>query len=158
MKTRQAKVAFDSHTSFQILYICYYETAWCISNLHASCKRRMQCVSQLISEYTSQFSYICSLNCIGVQAQGPRYTKLRIIFICTFSFECFTKFCAFHNAWVDTASMSLFSTNACLLKPVGIDVQTSNSHTREVYYVFTQIFTILRGYFQKLYCDFACFM
>ena len=81
----------------------------------------------------------------------------QILFICTFVFDCFSKFYTFHDAWAHTASMSIFPTYACLLKPVGIDVQTSNIHTRKCF-VFTNIFTIHGYYFRVLYFDFAWFM
>jgi len=80
------------------------------------------------------------------------------LFICTFFFDWFPKIYAFHDAWADTASMSIFPTYACLLKPVGIDVQTSNTHTRKICFIFTNIFTIHGYYFRILYFDFAWFM
>jgi len=80
------------------------------------------------------------------------------IFICTFFFDCFSKFYTFHDAWVHTASMSIFPNFACLPKPVGIDVQTSNTHTRKICFALTNIFKIHGYYFRILYFDFAWFM
>jgi len=72
------------------------------------------------------------------------------LFICTFFSDCFSKFYTFHDTWAHTASMSIFPTYACLLKPVGIDVPTSNTHTRKICFVFTDIFTINGYYFRIL--------
>ena len=80
------------------------------------------------------------------------------LFICTFFFDCFSTFYTFHDAWAHTASMPIFPTSACLLKPVGIDVQTSNTRTRNICFVFTSIFTIHGYYFRILYLDLPWFM
>jgi len=49
-------------------------------------------------------------------------------FICTFFVDSFSNFYTFHVAWVHTASIARFSTNPCLIKLLGVGVQTSNSY------------------------------
>ena len=80
-----------------------------------------------VPRYILQFCYIFCLNYVGVQAQRPRNTKTSNGFICTFFVDSFSNFYTFHDAWPHTASISIFPTNACLIKLVGVGVQTSNS-------------------------------
>jgi len=76
--------------------------------------------------------------------------KQAIFLFAHFSFDCFSSFYTFHNAWAHTASMSIIPTDACLLKPVGI-ANKQQLLTQKICFIFTHIFTILKWAFFKYY-------
>ena len=94
------------------------------------------------------FSYCYCLNCVEIKAQGPRNTKTSNVFICTLFLCVFSNYLYFHDAWAHTANMSIFPPDACLLKPVGIDVQTSNSYKRNMFYIYSHTYPQFWGAFQ----------
>jgi len=61
-------------------------------------------------------------------SSSARKTKTSNGFIWTFFVVSFWNFCTFHDAWAHTASISIFPTSVCLIKLVGVGVQTSNSY------------------------------
>jgi len=133
-QTKTKKILLHSHASFQMLYIGYFPIVFfsnslSISCLHDSCER-------IVQPAFRDFSYCYCLNWRwNSSAKAKKYKNK--LFIYTFFLCVFSDYLYFHDAWAQTASMSIFLLDACLLKPVGIDVQTSNSYKRNMFYIHT---------------------